>query len=132
MYFAQFFHLDYWFNSPRPISTLWLVLFLVIFGALLVGGILALMFYPRIEDRWKRQIVRHGATGAGWIGVCGLLLVVARYEFIPVFMTRFWFLVVFVWLVVWAVRLYQYALRRKEKLEEETRLYQTKQKYLRH
>jgi hypothetical protein len=34
--------------------------------------------------------------------------------------------------VLWAVRLNRYARERKEKLIEETRLYQTKQKYLKH
>ncbi len=132
MYFAQFFNFDYWFAFPRPISLTWMIILLAVFGALFIGGVLALMLYPKIENRWKRQVIRHSGRGASWIGLCGALLVFARNEFIPVFMLRFWFVIVVVWLVVWAIQLYRYAQRRKEKLDEETRAYQTKQKYLTH
>lgn len=132
MYLAQLFTVAYWFSLPRPISTLWLVIFLVVFATLFVGGILALMFYPKIEDRWKRQVTRRSGTGSAWIGVVGLLLLLARYEYIPLFVYRFWFVLLGVAFVVWVVRLRRYALERKEKLIEETRLYHTKQKYLQH
>lgn len=132
MYLAQLFTVNYWFSFPRPISTLWLVIFIAVFAALFIGGILALMFYPKIEDRWKRQVTRRSGTGSAWIGACGLLLILARFEYIPMFMYRFWFLILGLVFVVWALRLRRYALDRKEKLIEETRLYHTKQKYLQH
>ncbi len=130
-YFSQFFQAEYWFGFPRVLSTGWLVAFLFLFGAFFFGGLAALMLYPKIQDRWKRQVVRHSGSGAVWIGVCGLLLVGARVEFIPFFMTRFWFIILGVCSIIWIVRVYRYAVRRKEKLEEETKIYQTKQKYLR-
>jgi peptidoglycan/LPS O-acetylase OafA/YrhL len=132
MYLAQLATFAYWFDFPRPISTFTLVLFIAVFATLFVGGLLALMFYPKIEDRWKRQVVRRSGSGSAWIGVLGLMFVFARVEYIPLFMYRFWFLILGIAFVVWAIRLNRYARERKEKLIEETRLYQTKQKYLKH
>jgi len=132
MYLAQLATFAYWFDFPRPISTLWLTIFVSVFAILFVGGLFALMFYPKIEDRWKRQVVRRSGSGSAWIGILGLLFVFARVEYIPLFMYRFWLVLLGVAFVVWALRLNRYAGERKEKLLEETRLYQTKQKYLKH
>ncbi len=132
MYLAQLATFAYWFDFPRPISTFVLTVFILVFAILFIGGLFALMFYPKIEDRWKRQVVRRSASGSSWIGIIGLMLVFARVEYIPLFMYRFWFLILGVAFALWAVRLNRYARERKEKLVEETRLYQTKQKYLKH
>lgn len=132
MYLAQLVTFAFWFDFPRPISTFTLVASIVVFAAFFIAGLLALMFYPKIEDRWKRQVVRRSGTGSAWIGVLGLAFLFARVQYIPLFMYRFWFLILGVAFVVWAIRLNRYARERKEKLVEETRLYQTKQKYLKH
>ena len=132
MYLAQLATFAFWFDFPRPISTFALVASIVVFAALFIAGLLALMFYPKIEDRWKRQVVRRSGAGSAWIGVLGLSFLFARVEYIPIFMYRFWFLILGAAFVVWAIRLNRYARERKEKLIEETRLYQTKQKYLKH
>lgn len=131
LYLSQFFSVDYWFGFPGFITTPLLVILIVVFGGMLIAGLAAVMFYPKIEDRWKRQVVRRAGSGAAWIGFLGLLLTFMRYERIPVFMYRYWFLVIDVAFIVWAVRMRKYALERREKLEEETRTYQTKEKYLR-
>ncbi|MCX6780638.1 MAG: hypothetical protein NT003_00760 [Candidatus Magasanikbacteria bacterium] len=130
-YFIQFFTLDYWFGFPPLITTPWLVILLVKYVALFFGGIAALMFYPKIEDRFTRQVTRRAGSGAIWLGVCGLFLTFSRFERVPVFMYRYWFLFIAIAFVVWLVRLYKYAVQRREKLDEETRTYQTKEKYLR-
>ena len=132
MYLAQLATLAYWFDFPRPISTFWLIAFTAVFAILFIGGLMALMFYPKIEDRWKRQVVRRSGSGSAWIGFLGLLFVLARVEYVPVFMYRFWFVFLGIAFVVWVVRVMRYARERKEKLVEETRIYQTKQKYLKH
>ena len=129
-YITQFFTVDYWFGFPPFITVPLLIISCLVFAIFLCGGIASIMLYPKIENRWKRQVVRHAGTGAAWIGFIGLLLVFMRYERIPVFMYRYWFLFLAIGAAVWIIRVRRYALHRREKLEQETRAYHTKEKYL--
>jgi hypothetical protein len=129
-YFVQFFTANYWFGFPPLITTPWLVVLLVKYIILFVGGIAALMFYPKISDRLTRQVVRRAGSGASWLGICGLFFTFARYERVPLFMYRYWFLILAIASIVWLVKLYKYALARRDKLNEETHKYNTKEKYL--
>ena len=93
-YLAQFFSIEYWFGFPPIITQPLLIALVAVFGVFFIVGMVALMLYPRIENRWHRLIVRRGSSGAAWIGFLGLLLTFMRYERIPVFMYRYWFLFV--------------------------------------
>lgn len=132
VYLLQFFSANYWFGFPPFITTPALMVLLILFTLFLCIGVAALVSYPRIENRWHRSIARRGASGAVWIGVLGLLFTFTRYERVPIFMSRYWLFVVGVGVVVWAVRLKRYARERRDTLEEETRVYRSKEKYLPH
>lgn len=126
----QFFTFNYWFGFPGFITTGMLALLIVLFTVLFVGGLVAQIFNKKITDRYIRQVARRAGSGAAWIGAIGLCLVFARYQRTPLFMYRYWFLILGIALVVWVVRMRTYAEARREALDAETHKYNTKDKYL--
>lgn len=126
----QFFSFTYWFDFPAYISTPMLVVLLVVFGVMFVGGLAALALHAKIEDRLVRQVARRAGRAAAWIGVVGLILTFARAERTPIFMYRYWLLFLGVWAVIWGVRIQQYADNRAEQLEEETRRFRARDRFL--
>ncbi len=125
----QFFTVEYWFGFPRLITTGMGAVLLTLFLVLLVGGIAVQVWHEKITDRWLRQVLKRAGSGAEWIGALGLCLLVARYERVPVFMYRYWFLFLGIAAALWLFRISRYAEARREKLEEETQKYETRDKY---
>lgn len=126
----QFFTYAYWFEFPPFITQKLLILLVVIFGLLFVGGIVVQIFDAKIIDRWVRQVTRRFAYAAVWVGALGLILVFARYERVPIFMYRYWFLFLAAGAALWIFKIERYAENRREQLDEETRRYNSRDKYL--
>lgn len=126
----QFFTAVYWFGFPPMIGRGYLTA-LIIFGCvLLIGGIVFGVLYKRIRDRLMKQVALRGARAAVWIGVLVLVHTFMRFERIPVFMNRYWLLVIAIISGIWLFRISRYADRRRDQLDEETRIFHEREKYL--
>lgn len=126
----QFFTSAYWFGFPPMIGGGYLTT-LIIFGCvLLIGGIVFGVFHKRIHDRLMKQVALRGARAAVWIGVLVLVYTFMRFERIPVFMNRYWLLVIVIISGVWLFRISRYVDRRRDQLDEETRIFHERKKYL--
>lgn len=128
----QLFTLDYWFGFPAFISTPFLVFLLVVCGVALIGGLIVIGNDQKIQNRLLRQIALRAAHTGAWAGAVGLFFTFTRYERTPVFMYRYWLLFLLIIVVARAWRIRAYALRRKKELDEETRRYEVRGKYLAH
>jgi uncharacterized integral membrane protein len=128
----QLFTLNYWVGFPAFISTPFLVMLLIIFAGAFFGGIVVMGNEQKIQNRLLRQVALRASHTAVWIGGFGLFFTFTRYERAPLFMYRFWFLILGVLVLMQIYRIRQYSLRRKTQLDEETRRYETRGKYLAH
>ncbi len=126
----QFFTFEYWFGFPGLITASMLALLMIVFLILLVGGLAVQIWNRAIEDRYTRQVARRAGSGSAWIGAVGLCLTFARYERVPVFMYRYWFLFLGIAAALWLLRVRRYADARREALDAETHKFNTHDKYL--
>lgn len=126
----QFFTYEYWFDYPPFITTHMLVLLLLVCGVLFVGGIMVQVYNKKMQDRFVRQVSARAGYAAAWIGAIGLVLTLARYEHMPIFMFRYWFLFLVLGAALWIFKIERYADSRREKLDEETRRFEMRDKYL--
>lgn len=126
----QFFTWNYWFGFPPFITPKFLILTLSVFSALFIGGIILRLRDAAIKDRYIRQVSKRIGHAATWIGVVGLFLMFARVQRAPVFMYRYWLLFLGVGAAITAFRIVRYSDRRREELEQESRAFELRNKYL--
>ena len=104
--FTRLMSLPYWITrNPNPLSQDFLYGWLVLSGVLLVAGILVRVWSSRNRDlatqwvTWYYRISRLLIT----ISLSSLVLLMFRYERIPLFAARWWILVLVIWAVAWGV-----------------------------
>lgn len=108
--FTRLLSLPYWITrNPNPISQDFLYGWLVLAIAVFVVGFAVRVWSSRNRDlatqwvSWYYRISRLLIT----VSLSSLLLLLFRYERIPLFAARWWMLVLVVWAVVWGVSILQ-------------------------
>ncbi|HOZ36984.1 MAG TPA: hypothetical protein PLR18_04125 [bacterium] len=124
--------LSYWFNiNPEP----WLenvYRFLIfVFGIMVIVGFLASLFIKKNSgDNLKRKFWDKIQSLFLLIGFLGLVLVFCRQERIGFLSMPFLFLLLLAWALIWAYKIFRYAVKIVPARREEKRRKEEKQKYL--
>ena len=103
---------SYWFNQPSALKGTALVVWLVLFFALILAGIIALCIRAVQRGNAERKLFsRYGSLGI-WMGLTGFIWLFFRQQEIIFLSSRFWLVLwatVFVW---WLIKLLRYTLVR--------------------
>ena len=72
---------------------------------LLALGVAAAVYKKGIKNRLLKEYLSGWVAMFITIGIFGLIWYGLRYELIPIFATRFWALLIFVWGLIWTILL---------------------------
>lgn len=104
---------SFWIKTnPTPLTTGGERVIFIVFAIFLVmGAIVRMVAGHRTDDRYVTETFnRLGRLGVT-MGIIGLLLFFFTFEQIPFFSGHFWYLLWFIGLVIWLIRIGQYALK---------------------
>lgn len=117
-------HLDYWFSQPFTARDLTLWLLVGGFLLFIVVGLVLKIISQYQQNKFKRLFLKRSGNLGITMGFFGLVWMFFRQERVAFLAWRFWLLLWFVVVVIWAFRLARYALKRipEIKAEEERRI----------
>ncbi|MFA6486310.1 MAG: hypothetical protein WCT40_03010 [Candidatus Magasanikbacteria bacterium] len=128
--FFNLLKLDYWFRQPYiahgAVKWIWVVLFL----ALVLAGLIARIFYSVQKEKSIRELIRRFSNLGLTTGLLGLVWLFFRQENVPFLAWRFWLLGLAVIAVVWLGKLLWYVFRRLPAIREEQKQREVMNKYL--
>ncbi|NMB48190.1 hypothetical protein GYA13_01940 [Candidatus Kuenenbacteria bacterium] len=123
---------SYWFNiSPEPWLESSYRFLILVFGIMVIIGLLAGLFIKKNDsDNLKRKFWDKIQSLFLLIGFLGLGLVFCRQEEIGFLSMPFLLLLLGVWALIWAYKIFRYAVKIMPERREEQRKKEEKQKYL--
>jgi len=130
MSLSNIFKLSYWFGKPLSPSSTALWITGIIFGALIIFGIIAIWRYKVAETGIVRGVWRRFAQWAWTAGIVGWILWLARYERILIFRRRYWLAIWVIGGIVWLWFVLRHARKRVPALHAEARERNYRERYL--
>lgn len=110
---------DYWF-AIRPMAMSWksAVLLTACFGLLVALSFAFRSVYRKLKksDRFMSYVWRRMATASLVMGVFGLVMVFFRYQGVPLFGMRLWYIVWLVGAIAWSISIARYRYQELPKL----------------
>jgi len=124
--------LHYWFRfNPEPWLPTSFRLLIIVFGGMLVIGLLAGAFIRKNkDDNLKRKFWDKVQNLFLLIGFLGIVLVFFRQQRIGFLSMPFWLLLLCVWAVYWASRIIKYVTKVIPERREEQKKKEENKKYL--
>lgn len=130
MNLAHFFYGSYWFSQPNPAEGGVKVFYLVVLLSLIAAAIVLLFLRRRQTVSIVKSVMKRFSTLGFTMGITGLLLFLFRQERVFFLGWRISYLIWFVVLVWWLVRLLNYTFKRVPSIKAEQAERVRREKYL--
>ncbi len=130
MSFTNLFRIDYWFNQPFSAHGVTFWVFVFLFLALILGGIISRIICQYKKEKIDKFILRRFSTFGMTLGLFGIIWLFLRQEKVPFLAWRFWLLL---WLVIaiwWLAKILEYIVRRVPQIRQEQKERKKRDKYL--
>ena len=121
---------EYWFSQPFSAhgSTFWI--FVILFLALILTGIVMRLMVSSRQEKTTKIIFRRFSSFCMTMGLWGIAWLFFRQERVVFLAWRFWLML---WLIVtvwWLARILEYIVKRVPKIKEDQKMRRQKDKYM--